>query len=104
MRRFLGLGILSCAAFGAQNPPDVAFRTGVKLVQVSVVAQDKQGKPVADLRRDESQILDNGVTQEIRLFLAENEKPQPAAPATKAPGTFTNQIAAPAGSRSGYSV
>jgi VWFA-related protein len=108
MRRSLGCGLLSFVAFGAQDPigvpPDAAFRTGVKLVQVSVVAQDKQGKPVADLRRDEFEVRDNGVAREIRLFLAETEKSSSSPPSVKPPNTFTNQLASPAGSHGGYSV
>ena len=88
-------------AFGAQDP---TFQTGVQLVQVNVVAQDKHGAPVADLRREEFRLFDNGSPQWIRLFVPETEKPTPAAPERKAPNTFTNQIAAPAGSHSGYSV
>jgi VWFA-related protein len=69
---------------------------------VSVVAQDKQGKPVADLRREEFQILDNGSPREIRLFLADTSNPSP--PEARAPNTFTNRIASSAGSHGGYSV
>jgi VWFA-related protein len=87
-----------------QQAPDAVFKATTKLVQVSVIAQDKLGKPVADLRREEFQIFDNGSPQEIRLFLAESEKSTSAVSESKTPGTFTNQIAPPAGSHSGYSV
>lgn len=90
---------LACTAFGAQ---DATFRSSTKLVQVSVVAQDRDGKPVRDLRREDFQVLDNGVPQEIRLFLSENAGAPLSKPRTL--GSFTNQIAAPEGSRSGYSV
>jgi hypothetical protein len=52
--------------------------------------------------RENFQILDNGTPQEIRLFLSENAEPPP--PETRAPGTFTNRIAAADGSRGRYSV
>jgi VWFA-related protein len=111
--RFGLLGFIANVALGAQDPaadnrpappPETTFQTGVELVQVSVVAQDKQGKPVADLRREEFEIFDNGAPQEIRLFVPETEKSNPAPPESKAANTFTNQIAASAGSHSGYSV
>ncbi len=90
------------------NEPAPIFRAGTELVQVSVVALDKQGKPVADLRRDEFQIFDNGMPQEVRLFLSETEKSGLAAPpvtaAIDAPNTFSNRIAPAGGSHSGYSV
>jgi VWFA-related protein len=96
-----------CVTFG-QQPPEAVFKSTTKLVQVSVIAQDKLGKPVTDLRREEFQIFDNGSPQEIRLFLAETEKAETGklnnAPDAKAPNTLTNRIAPPAGSHSGYSV
>jgi len=93
---------IAIACFGAvtaaaqQDRPAPTFRAGTELVQVSVVAVDKQGKPVADLRRDEFQIFDNGAPQEVKLFLSETSKPSPPEPL--APNTFTNS------SHSGYSV
>ena len=89
------------AAFAAQDPPAPTFSTGTKLVQVSVVAEDRQGKPVADLRPEEFHVFDNGTAREIRLFVA--EKATNAPPEPKAPNTFTNQIVS-AGPHSGYSV
>jgi VWFA-related protein len=49
---------------------DVVIRTTTSLVEVRVVAEDKHGKPVADLKRTDFQILDNGRPQPIRLFAA----------------------------------
>src|SRR5579862_6151225 len=66
------------AAPVAQNPPDAPppanFQTGVQLVQVRVVAEDKDGKPFTDLRQEEFQLLDNGLSQDIHLFLNESER------------------------------
>ncbi|HEY1756638.1 MAG TPA: VWA domain-containing protein [Bryobacteraceae bacterium] len=108
MGSLLGFVLVSFVVLGAQDPsvasPDADFRTGVKLVQVSVVAQEKQGKPVADLRREEFQIFDNGSPQEIRLFSAETERSDPSAREAKVPNAFTNELASPVVSHSGYSV
>jgi VWFA-related protein len=71
------------------QPPEPVFRTSTQLIQVSVIAQDKTGNPVTDLRRDEFQIFDNGAPQEIRLFRADHSDFQ--APVAQAPGTFTNR-------------
>lgn len=97
MKRRIGSFLLVVTSTWAQS----SFRATTKLVQVSVIAQDASGKPVTDLRREDFQILDNGSPQEIRLFLSESpaRPPEP-----RAPGTFTNRIASPEGSRSGYSV
>jgi len=70
--------------------PDTVFRASTRLVQVSVIAQNKDGKPVTDLRRDEFQIFDNGAPQEIRLFLADHA--EPSAPAAQPSRVFTNRI------------
>ena len=75
-----------------QAPTDPTFRATTKLVQVSVVAHDSKGAPVADLRREELQILDNGVPLEIRVFVAETEKSSASLPHNLAPNTFTNRI------------
>ncbi len=102
MRSKIRLLFFMAAIAAAQQSP--TFRVGTQLVQVSVIAQYKQGTPVADLRREEFQVLDNGVAQEIRLFLAEPAKSTAAPPKPQTPQTFTNQIASSAGSHSGFSV
>lgn len=102
LRRGSFLFIIASASLTAQSSGDATFRSTTKLVQVSVVAEDGDGKPVGDLRREDFQILDNGMPQEIRLFLSDNAEPTP--PKAAVPGSFTNRIAAAEGSRSGYSV
>jgi VWFA-related protein len=104
MRRATYIALLATCALRAQQAPDAVFKATTKLVQVIVIAQDKSGKPVADLRREEFQIFDNGSRQEVRLFLAESEKSATTVSEPKTPGTFTNQIASSSASRTGYSV
>jgi VWFA-related protein len=102
-----GLCFITSAAFGVQDPPaappPATFQTGVQLVQVRVIAQDKDGKPVTDLRQEEFQLLDSGLSQDIRLFLNESERSS-VAPPPLPPGTFANRGASRAGEHSGYSV
>ena len=104
-------GLLSCLAASfalAQLPdPGAVFQTTTKLVEVSVIAEesprfDKRAKPVTDLRREDFQILDNGVRQEIRLFITPAETT--AEPDAKPANGFTNQIARSKGAHSGYSA
>lgn len=103
----IGVLLAPQAAYSAQNPADApppeTFRTGIELVQVRVIAEDKDGKPVTDLRQDEFRVLDNGVQQDIRVFLNESERSSVASPPLP-PGTFTNRGASRAGEHSGYSV
>jgi hypothetical protein len=58
------------SVLAGQAPTDPTFRATAKMVQVSIVAHDSKGAPVADLRREEFQILDNRAPQEIRVFVA----------------------------------
>ena len=44
------------------------FRTGVNIVRVDVIVTDKDGNPVADLNKDEFEIVEDGRTQTIDLF------------------------------------
>src|SRR5579862_5718416 len=87
------LCVVASTAFGQQISPQASpgatFRISTKLVQVSVIAQDKDGKPVADLQREDFQLFDNGKPQPIQLFIV--EKPVPPEPL--APNTFTNKSA-----------
>jgi VWFA-related protein len=94
--------LLAAGTVRAQTP-EAVFKATTKLVEVSVIAQDKDGKPVADLRREEFQIFDDGSPQEIRVFLADAASATEPAP-PPAPGTFTNQISSSGGLRSGYAV
>ena len=70
----IGIG----SVLAGQAPTDPAFRTTTKLVQVSVVAHDSKGAPVAGLRREEF------VPQEIRVFVAATELECLTAPASGA--------------------
>ena len=72
MRRWIILFLLAITAAAQDSPPEPTFRTGTELVQLSVVAQDKNGKAVADLRREDFQIFDNGAQQEIACFWRTN--------------------------------
>ena len=56
----------------AQTTPDpVVIHTGTHVVLVNVVAKNKHGKPVNDLKRDDFVLRDNGQEQKIGLFALE---------------------------------
>ena len=101
MRKWIVFSFLLATFAPAQEShSEATFRTGTELVQLSVIAQDQHGKAMADLRREDFQIFDNGAPQKIALFLAPASSPQPES--NRTPGVFTNQIATDAGA--GYSV
>lgn len=57
---------------GEPKPPvgnsGYTLRTTSRLVDAAVVALDKKGQPVTDLKPDELQILDNGRPQQVKFF------------------------------------
>ncbi len=102
MRKAIFLLLPAVAALAQQNPSASAAK---ELVQVGVIAQDQHGKAIADLRREDFQIFDKGVRQEIAQFLANkpgSPKPGSVAQIARPAGVFTNRPAT--GSGAGYSV
>ena len=95
MRRFVAFATLvfSVALVHAQTPPPAPaqatpeFRTGTAVVLLDVIARDKKGRPVRDLKREELQVLENDQRCEIRSFrLVESEATlEPGAAAVPAP-------------------
>jgi VWFA-related protein len=63
-----------------------------RLVQVSVVAHDKKGNPVADLKREDFTLRDEGQPQPIQLFSVESNDPPSTPPPALPPDTFTNRF------------
>ena len=90
----------------AQQPPAAApgfvLRTTSRLVDVSVVAVDKKGRPVLDLRPEDFEMEDNGAKQQIRFFsragegLAAGRAPAPDSSAIAAGGQEFSNRPAPA--------
>jgi len=56
------------AAKGAQPPDGVALRVTSRLVDVGLVAVDKKGRPVTDLKAADVEVYDNGRRQEVKFF------------------------------------
>ncbi len=85
----LCLLVMVCAFAGAQDrqqgdrlPPgsqsqkdDSTFRVNVRLVNVFTTVTDSRGAPVADLTRDDFQLLEDGVPQTIKVFEKESAIP-----------------------------
>jgi VWFA-related protein len=75
----------------AQAPPVIKMTT--RQVQASVVVRDKKGQPVADLKREDFVVLDQGKPQEIRYFATErSDKSEASAPPLALPaGMYSNR-------------
>jgi hypothetical protein len=65
-----------------QSPPNQpTFGTGTTAVVVDVVVRDRKGNPVTDLRKEDFELLEDGVQQEIGdITLVASELPGRAAP------------------------
>src|SRR5262245_35044159 len=51
-----------------QADPRVQFRSGVDVVTTDVIVRDGQGQFVADLKKDEFEVYEDGVKQEVVSF------------------------------------
>ena len=98
MRRF----IFFAAAVFALAQDESIFRTTTQLVQIDVAAEDKDGKPVAGLTKDDFELFVSRKPQEIAMFTATSVAP--AAPVTLPPGTFSNKLAATEVTQGRYTV
>jgi VWFA-related protein len=86
------------------TPSSMTLHINARLVDVNVVALDKKGRPVADLKPENFEVYDNGVRQNVSMFTPANsapEAPAPAAPPAMAGDgqTFSNRAAKEAQSR-----
>jgi VWFA-related protein len=71
------------------------LKVTTRLVDVSLVASDRHGKPISDLKQDEIEIYDNGHKQQVRTFHhGVANPPQPDAPQPTQQDTFTNSAPA----------
>jgi len=79
----------AAASFGQQETvpfdSDMVIRSTTNLVQVHVVAEDSQGRPVADLKRDDFLIEDERKPQPITVFSADLGTAPAAAAASSSP-------------------
>jgi VWFA-related protein len=90
-------------SLAVDNQAGLVIRSTTRLVQMSVIAQDKQGRPVVDLKKEDFEVFDNGKPCPITVFVV--EAPGIAAQPQPVPhNTFTNQFARTTGARSGYAV
>jgi VWFA-related protein len=71
-----------------QQPLSVTTR----LVQVAVIVQDRQGKPVTGLTKDDFVVLDDKKPQTIQLFWEDAEEISPSSQPELPPNTYTNEI------------
>ncbi len=95
----MGVLFAGSIAGNAQQPgqPTATFRAGTTLVDFNIVAVDRKGNPVTDLRRDEIAIVEDNESREVAFFQFEGSATSPGGAVTTAgpvplpAGTFTNR-------------
>ncbi len=79
MRQILAAGALALCmtalAPAQESAPPRVFHVNVRLVNVFVNATDSHGVPVPGLTRDDFQISEDGIPQQIKLFEKQSEQP-----------------------------
>src|SRR5712692_1505644 len=78
------------AGIRAQDRP-TTFRASTRLVQVSVIVRDKDGKPLPGLTSADFQLYEDGKEQPIALFSVESDSAAGAAAHARASNEFTNR-------------
>jgi Ca-activated chloride channel homolog len=73
MRRLTAVAIAFAALLAAQDP--LAIRVDVGLVNVAFTARDATGRLVADLTKDDIEILDDGAPRDISFFARSADLP-----------------------------
>lgn len=91
-----------------QAPPPV-LTVATQMVQVSVVVQDKHGKPIPGLKKSDFTLLDDKRRQEIQFFSGEENSEAAAGAKAKSqpplpPNTFTNKVASAGGGLNNITV
>lgn len=89
----LSLSLILALCARAQAPSDNVIRSSTQVVVVNVVAKDKHGRPVDDLKREDFELRDNDQPRKIALFSLDESKSAIQAPSGNAPLTFTNRPA-----------
>ncbi|MBZ5515614.1 MAG: VWA domain-containing protein [Acidobacteriia bacterium] len=95
-REILCAGLACLALLGQMRGADAQqvppLRVTTRLVQVHVIAQDKQGELVQDLTRQDFVLLDEGREQPLSTFNVESHTPSSPCLETLAPNTFSNRM------------
>ncbi|MGA2845687.1 MAG: VWA domain-containing protein [Candidatus Acidiferrales bacterium] len=91
-----------------QVPPPV-LTVATQIVQVSVVVQDKHGKPITGLKKSDFTLLDDKRRQEVQFFSGEENSEAAAGAKAQSqpplpPNTFTNKVASAGGGLNNITV
>ena len=76
---------------------DATFIVDTKLVVINVTVKDKAGRPITGLKKEDFQVIEDGVPQNITVFDRQELSTEPLAPLsfTQRPQTIEERTAAP---------
>lgn len=69
----------------AKTQPETVIRSSARLVQMSVVVEDKKGNPVSGLKQEDFTVLDEGHPQQIAFFTVQTLETSPPTVASLLP-------------------
>jgi len=98
--------VVPASPASTQNPGEApALRFMVRLIQVTVIAEDGEGRPVSDLKREDFTLRDNGQAEKLSFFAQQNTPASQlttvAAGAIPASDFFSNHVeSSPSGANS----
>lgn len=73
IRRLICIAFACALAIGAQN--DSVIRVNVRLVRTLVTVKDANGQLIGSLNKNDFNVYDNGVQQEVSIFERQTEQP-----------------------------
>ena len=76
----------------ATQPAPPALRVVQQMVQVDIIAKDRDGKPIQNLKQSDFTVYDNGRKQDISFFSMETDKTRNLPRPQLSPGTYSNLI------------
>lgn len=79
------------AGQAATDIPGPTIRVSTRLVLIDVVARDKQGKAVTDLKSDDFVVEENGKKEKIATFILPAGESAVTTPPTLVPGQYTDR-------------
>jgi VWFA-related protein len=88
---------LLTTVFAQSLEPTLTIRSNTRLVQLSVIAVDRNGRPVTGLTREDFELYDQGRLQQVRIFTEDSIRKEPApghttVVANSAAHVFTNIV------------
>jgi VWFA-related protein len=94
--RHIPLLIVAFAAVLKMGAQDATFIVDSKLVVVNVTVKDKSGRPITNLKKEDFQLLEDGVPQKISVFELQQLSSDPLAPISFTPRPQTLEERVPA--------